>query len=119
MHLDHAVLSWIAYAPNRGWTVQCLEWRLQCLEWRLQASIAHDHCCVNFCSNDKLNKNSENLSFFNFPLNDLLRSKWIAATRRDEGPNFDVSRVETGELLDTRVIGDRLFFSIEDSASSF
>ena len=29
------------------------------------------------------------------------------------------SRVETGELLDTRVIGDRLFFSIEDSASGF
>ena len=20
MHLDHVVLSWIAYAPNRGWT---------------------------------------------------------------------------------------------------
>ena len=26
----------------------------------------------------------ENLSIFNFPSNDLLRSKWIAATRRDE-----------------------------------
>ena len=25
-----------------------------------------------------------------FPLNDLLGSKWIAAIRRDEGPDFEV-----------------------------
>ena len=45
---------------------------IQCFEWRLQASMAHDHCCVNFCSNDKRNKSAENLSSFNFPSNDLI-----------------------------------------------
>ena len=44
--------------------------------------MALDHCCVNFCSNDKRKKSGENLSFFNFPPNDLLRSKWIGAIRR-------------------------------------
>ena len=52
--------------------------------------MAHDHCDVNFCSNDKQNKSGKNLSFFKFPSNDLLRSKWIAATRRDEGPDFEL-----------------------------
>ena len=75
--------------------------------------MALDHCCVNFCSNDKRKKSGENLSFFNFPPNDLLRSKWIGATRRGK------SRDVTGELSDIRVIGDRLFLSTEDSASSF
>ena len=57
---------------------------------RLHASMAHDHCCVNFCSNNQRNERGENLSFFNFPSNDLLGSKWIAAIRRDEGPDFEV-----------------------------
>ena len=52
--------------------------------------MAHDHCFVNFCINVKRNTSGENLSFFNFPPNDLLRLKWIAATRGDEGPDFKV-----------------------------
>ena len=36
------------------------------------------------------NKSGENLSFFNISSNDLLRSRWIAAIRRDEGPDFEV-----------------------------
>ena len=36
------------------------------------------------------NKSGENLSFFNISSNDLLRSKWIAAIRRDERPDFEV-----------------------------
>ena len=36
------------------------------------------------------NKSGENLSFFNISSNDLLRSKWIAAIRRDEGPDFEI-----------------------------
>ena len=36
------------------------------------------------------NKSGENLSFFNISSNDLLRSRWIAAIRRDEGPDFAV-----------------------------
>ena len=36
------------------------------------------------------NKSGENLSFFNISSNDLLRSGWIAAIRRDEGPDFEV-----------------------------
>ena len=41
--------------------------------------------------------------------------------RQHEGPDFDVSksRVVTSELLDVRVISDRLFLPIEDSARSF
>ena len=52
--------------------------------------MAHDHSYVNFFSNDKRNKSGENLYFFNFPSIDLLRSKWIAATRRDEGLDFEI-----------------------------
>ena len=36
------------------------------------------------------NKSGENLSFFNISSNDLLKSIWIAAIRRDEGPDFEV-----------------------------
>ena len=36
------------------------------------------------------NKSGENLSFFNISSNDLLRSRWIAAIRRDEGPDFEI-----------------------------
>ena len=36
------------------------------------------------------NKSGENLSFFNISSNDLWRSRWIAAIRRDEGPDFEV-----------------------------
>ena len=46
--------------------------------------------CVKFCSNDKWDKSGENLSLFNFPSTDLLKSKWIAAIRRDEGPDIKV-----------------------------
>ena len=76
-----------------------------------------DHCCVKFGSNDKRSKIGVNLSFFNFPSNDLLRSKWTAATRQDEGPDFEVSesRVVTSELLDARVVSDRLRLSIAGS----
>ena len=46
--------------------------------------------CVKFCSNDKCDKSGENLSLFNFPSIDFLKSKWIAAIRRDEGPDIKV-----------------------------
>ena len=80
-----------------------------------------DHYCVNFRSNDERSKSGENLSFFNFSSNDLLRSKWIVATRHDEGPDFEISksRVVTSALLAGRIIGDRLCLSISDSANSF
>ena len=80
-----------------------------------------DHYCVNFRSNDERSKSGENLSFFNFSSNDLLRSKWIVATRHDEGPDFEIrkSRVVTSALLAERIIGDRLCLSISDSANSF
>ena len=102
-------------ASNRGWTV--IRYRFcvtsQCFEWRLQASMAHDHCCVNFCSNDKRNKSDENLSFFNFPSN--ARRYWARWRAGFRGK----SRVVTDELLEARVISDPLFLSIEDLASSF
>ena len=49
-----------------------------------------------------------------------MRSKWIAATRLDEGPDFEVSksRVVTSALLAARVISDRFCLSIADSASN-
>ena len=53
--------------------------------------MAHDHCCIVYCNNDKRNESGENLSFFNFPSNSLQRSQWIAAIKRDEGPLFGVS----------------------------
>ena len=102
-------------ASNRGWTV--IRYRFcvtsQCFEWRLQASMAHDHCCVNFCSNDKRNKSGENLSFFNFPSN--ARRYWARWRAGFRGK----SRVVTDKLLEARVISDPLFLSIEDLASSF
>ena len=53
--------------------------------------MAHDHCCVNYCTNDKRNESGQNLSFFNFPKNSSQRSKWIAAIKGDEGMLFQVS----------------------------
>ena len=53
--------------------------------------MAHDHCCINYCNNDKQNESGKNLSFFNFPSNSSQRSQWIAAIKRDEGPLFEVS----------------------------
>ena len=52
--------------------------------------------------------------------NDILRSKWIAATRQDEGPDFEVSksRIVTSALLAARVISDRFCLSIADSANN-
>ena len=92
IHLYYAAPSWIAWRTNSrldGHKVEgCVT--LQCFEWGLQANIVHNHCCVNFCSNNKRNESGENLPFFNFPLNDLLRSKWIAASRQDEGPDLEV-----------------------------
>ena len=102
-------------ASNRGWTG--IRYRFcvtsRCFEWRLQASMAHDHCCVNFCSNDKRNKSGENLSFFNFPSN--ARRYWARWRAGFRGK----SRVVTDKLLEARVISDPLFLSIEDLASSF
>ena len=107
-------------APNRGWTGKRYRFcvTLECFEWRLQASMAHDHCCVNFCSNDKGNKSDENLFFFNFLLHHLLR---LAVTRQDEGPDFKVSRscIVTSELLDACIISDWHSLSIKESASNF
>ena len=53
--------------------------------------MANDHCCVNFCTNDKRNESGKDLSFFNFPSNKTQRSQWIAAIKQDEGPLFKVS----------------------------
>ena len=74
------------------------------------------HCCVNFCSNDKRNKSGENLSFFNFPIISI-EIEMDCRYMQDEWPDFEVrkNRVVTNELLDARVISDRLYLSIEDS----
>ena len=58
---------------------------------RYHANMANDHCCVNFCTNDKRNESGKDLSFFNFPSNKTQRLQWIAAIKRDEGPLFKVS----------------------------
>ena len=60
-------------------------------EWRYRTNMANDHCSVNCCTNDKRNGSGKDLSFFNFPSNETQRSQWIAAIKRDEGPNFQVS----------------------------
>lgn len=57
--------------------------------------MAHDHCCVNYCTNDKRNESGQNLSFFNFPKNSSQRSKWIAAIKRDEGTLFQIKKGST------------------------
>ena len=75
--------------------------------------MAHDHCCVNFCSNDKRNKSGENLSFFNFFSERLIE---IETDRRYK------ARWRAGFRGKSRVvifISDRLFLLIEDSASRF
>ena len=43
----------------------------------LSEDYKQDHYCVNFCGKDKRSKSGENLSFFNFPSNDLLRSNGL------------------------------------------
>jgi hypothetical protein len=56
------------------------------------------HCCVVFCVNDAryktdfLSKNGKLLHFHQFPSNVLRKKQWIAAIRRDEGPNFEVCK---------------------------
>ena len=49
-------------------------------------NMANDHYSVNCCTNDKSNESGKDLPFFNFPLNEIQRSQWIAAIKRDEGP---------------------------------
>ena len=52
---------------------------------------SHDHCCVPFCQNRR-NK-TPLLSFHMFPKDISLKKKWIAAIKRDEGPEFCVTNI--------------------------
>ena len=75
--------------------------------------MEHDHCCVNFCSNDKRNKIGYNLYFFDF------FSEWFIEIETDRRYK---ARWRAGFRGKSRVvvfISDRLFLLIEDSASSF
>ena len=75
--------------------------------------MEHDHCCVNFCSNDKRNKIGYNLYFFDF------FSEWFIEIETDRRYK---ARWRAGFRGKSRVvifISDRLFLMIEDSASSF
>ena len=49
-----------------------------------------DHCCVPKCQNNRA-KNIADLSFHQFPKDELLRKEWICKIRRDIGKNFKVS----------------------------
>ena len=62
-------------------------WKCLCLLFFIMPS--HDHCCVPLCVNRR-NKWPD-LSYHVFPRRDDVRSQWIAAVHRDEGPNFRVT----------------------------
>ena len=49
-----------------------------------------DHCCVPKCQNNRV-KNIADLSFHQFPKDELLRKQWICKIRRDVSKNFKVS----------------------------
>lgn len=50
------------------------------------------HCCVPMCTTRGYRDNGEKISFYTFPCDELLKKKWIHAIRRDEGPNFKVTK---------------------------
>ena len=51
----------------------------------LSEDYKQDLSCVNFCNNDKRNKSGDNLSFFKFPSNDLLRSNGLPLQGKMKG----------------------------------
>ena len=51
---------------------------------------SNDHCCVPFCVARQ--SKTPNLSFHTFPKDTLLKKKWIIAVKRDEGPEFHVTK---------------------------
>ena len=50
------------------------------------------HCCVPMCTMRGYRDNGEKILFYTFPCDELLKKKWIHAIRRDEGPNFKVTK---------------------------
>ena len=54
---------------------------------------ARCHCSVPVCTSNK--QRQPYLSFHGFPTEPNLRKKWIQAVRRDEGPNFNISKGST------------------------
>ena len=57
----------------------------------VHSNMAHDHCCILLCKNDKSNENGSNLSFFNFPTDEKRKGQWVVFIKRDEGKYFVVS----------------------------
>ena len=51
----------------------------------LSEDYKQDLSRVNFCNNDKRNKSGDNLSFFKFPSNDLLRSNGLPLQGKMKG----------------------------------
>ena len=54
--------------------------------------MASRHCCVPGCVSDD-RKKDKSITFHCFPKDKDLRKQWIVKIKRDEGPNFNVSKI--------------------------
>lgn len=51
------------------------------------------HCCVPLCTTRGYRDSNVNkISYYTFPSNSQQKDKWIHAIRRDEGPDFEISK---------------------------